>query len=1008
MLLIATGTLSFAAPVQADEQTPKNFQPRPAIFKVTTDVVNPDVQPFTVTGPAFGNTLKRDGRGGFEPATFRTKLTATQDSDNRIYSNDQGGVNFYDVYQSGYLDGAEVHVYRMVGGEIKLVRETTIAEGGTVIEEWTNNRGDIIPPTVLKAQTKWQDWSRPHASRWYTVFAIDQAGNLSEAATPLKFERQQATKGVKEKNKKITFRPKNNGDTSPPLAPQNFRGAYNAEGVLEFTWDAVNTDDLAGYRLTHTDTDPATHRGMYLQLGGAPASPEKAIKVGDMIIVNKELADYSPDWISNRVGNLPREVEKFYPNDVPKDFAPNATPGKTWKLVKHPANTPVPNAGEYYFEMTLREGDTELVGKSGIPDISTTQQDYYSVPESGQEYIMEVWMKADRAKAPPVVFTWDGDKRVGSFVGAHELQLTTEWQKYEVRFIGQAADEGFHAYFVLKTSGPATYSFDNFRVYATDADYLDYRDYQYANLKRSGMAAFRTHGPIKTFSSTYSMRQYLGAPGEAEGIPKGNTLVQSLRMMEKAEVLPWLQIEMHMNPEEWLGFMEYMAAPYDPTTDTKETKPWAYLRYEQGHQAPWMDSFVNIYFEISNETWNGLFRPWTFNSMVDATTGATVPSGKVYAKFHDYVVEILRSSPYWKPEHEETFIHVLGGWSTSLSNQSMTSGFTQEIAQATRFGEFITIGAYNGGWDEGEGPPQENPASYFNVLTQVNQTIIPRIVRLNEVIEIASDRLGHEIKFGTYEAGPGYAMNGLNNAKVSKEQKISQENVMKSKLAGTATIDSFLARTYRGSDIENFFIFAEGVLWKSHAKKFRGGQSHASFIPLELFNNLATGDMLKTETKSVTTVDTVASRGRISIDDGPLAAIYATRDGDQVNIICISRVVPGYPEPNDDGDTPFGVELPFNQADSITLYRLTGKPTDHNIYEEKVQIESIAINPNNLRANGQFVINSNTGAEKGLPASETYLYVFKGTNIGPQGKILSLEETRSLPTTFTSIDDSTK
>ena len=39
-------------------------------------------------------------------------------------------------------------------------------------------------------------------------------------------------------------------------------------------------------------------------------------------------------------------------------------------------------------------------------------------------------------------------------------------------------------------------------------------------------------------------------------------------------------------------------------------------------------------------------------------------------------------------------------------------------------------------------------------VEQVNQTAIPRIVTFNQVMENASQRLGREVKFGTYEADP--------------------------------------------------------------------------------------------------------------------------------------------------------------------------------------------------------------------------------------------------------------
>ena len=697
-------------------------------------------------------------------------------------------------------------------------------------------------------------------------------------------------------------------------------------------------------------------------------------------------------------------MRNYVPTGVPNDLHTQPVDQRSWRLIEHGLDSPVLGGGEYYLELELQAGETQLVGKHGIPDISNTQQEFYPVPADGKEYIMEVWMKADQAGRAPVTFTWDGDQRIGGFVGKNSIQVSDEWQRYEVRFTGQSSKEGHHAYFVLETKGPGVFSYDNFRVYRADTPYLEYLPHEYEALQASGMSAYRTHGPIKTFRNTYSMNQFLQEPGGTEGIEKGNTLPQALRTCLKAEIDPWLQIEFHMSPDEWLAFMEYMAAPFDPKRDTKASKPYAYLRYSQGQQAPWMDVFDSIYFEISNETWNNLFRPWVFNNMKDASSGKNWARGEVYAKFHDLVADTLRSSPYWKPEYEETFIHVLGGWSASLGewNIQNNSGYTIEIANATKDAEYITIAAYNGGWDEGEGTPKETPDSYFNVLSQVNQTAIPRIVTMNQVMETVSKRLGREIKFGTYEAGPGYALNGLNGARVSEEEAASQENVMKSKLAGVATLDSFLARIRYGSDIENFFTFEYGDKWKSHAKKHRGGQPHASFLPLQMFNHLGLGDMLLVNTESTSTVDSKAVKRRTGIDDQPLTAVYATRDGQDVTVICINRMFPGYPDASHDGHSVFGLKLPFNKAESITLHRMTGEPTDHNIWEEKVSAEALQVPTSQLNAEGQFVIRPETGgAAQGMPPAEVFIYTFKGTNIGAEGRVLSLAEVRAQPTTFT-------
>ena len=84
------------------------------------------------------------------------------------------------------------------------------------------------------------------------------------------------------------------------------------------------------------------------------------------------------------------------------------------------------------------------------------------------------------------------------------------------------------------------------------------------------------------------------------------------------------------------------------------------MRHAQGQTKPWMEEFSQIYFELGNETWNRTFAPWIFNSMVDAESGKEYARGEVYAIMHDHVVDVLRSSPYWKDSYQETFVHVLG------------------------------------------------------------------------------------------------------------------------------------------------------------------------------------------------------------------------------------------------------------------------------------------------------------------------------------------------------------
>jgi hypothetical protein len=104
----------------------------------------------------------------------------------------------------------------------------------------------------------------------------------------------------------------------------------------------------------------------------------------------------------------------------------------------------------------------------------------------------------------------------------------------------------------------------------------------------------------------------------------------------------------------------------------------------------------------------------------------------------------------------------------------------------------------------------------------------------------------------------------------------------------------------------------------------------------------------------------------------------------------ISRKIPGYPVAGDDGYTPVSVELPFREAESVTLYRMTGSPYANNLLSDKVRIERLEIPA--LKHGWRFSLNAETATdERGLPPASTFLYVFDGVStrkgtIQSQGK----------------------
>ncbi|MHB1140957.1 MAG: hypothetical protein ACYC1T_04250 [Sulfuricaulis sp.] len=942
-----------------------------AHFRVTDEVVNKDVIPFTATVPGIGNSLI-DNNPGFEPILYRNKYTAQKNSPNTVFVS-PAALSHYDTLREGVLDGADVYVYRIEGGRFNLVREDRIPKDGFHVSGWLPAISDhhVLPPDATSFIFRWDGWNSPQAKYYFTIRAIDRQGNLSAEAPTFEIERPKYTGKGEAPVSLVKFKPPIAVPAStPPAAPKNLRGRLRKDGTLLLEWDPVKLRSLAGYIVYRSDYPPEKHMGYHFQLEKTPVSARQHIRAGDMVFVSKKFYSASRrQFFSNRVWGAESAYNMLLPGLV--GFFPDENFSKTWELVAHEPDTPVDEPGQTCLKLTLADGAKELIGAYNHSGVG---QNWYPVLET-RPYKVEIWMRQEGKGS--VRFKFDGFyEKMPNRIAPIVFSVGPQWKRYVATFtppiVQGSADPGRMG---LEFTGPGTFYVDNLRVYRADAEYLDFLPRQYEDLKASGISALRTHGTIKTKFRTYDMVQLTNDGGAISGTAKSNSLPQLLRAVRKAGVHPWLQVEFHMHPQEWLAFVEYMAAPYDPARDTPTSKPWAYKRYSQGQSKPWVDEFNQILFELGNETWNGIFYPWIFDEMVDAASGKTYTRGQVYGMFQEYVISVMRSSPYWRPAKlDDKFVFVLGGW----GGQS----YGRDAASVSPLSRFLTISAYNGGWDEGEGPPRMDSASLFNVLSQVNQSAIPVADGHLKELGALNARRQHKLRLGTYEAGPGYVLNGLNNARITAQQSRDQEQVMKSLAAGTATLDSFLARAYRGFDIQNFFLFGNGALWASHAPLHLGGEAYPSWQLLSLFNNIASGDMLRTATLSVPTVNLKAFKRRRGIFNAPLTVVYATRKAGRYAVLVLSRKVPDYPTANDDGFTPVIIDLPFEHAKSLTLYRLTGRP-EANIFLAggNVKIEKIYLPP--LLKGRRLFINTATGAdERGLPPASTFLYVFDGVGTG--------------------------
>ncbi|WP_371158419.1 hypothetical protein [Jannaschia sp. 2305UL9-9] len=929
-----------------------------AQFRVTDQVVSEPVEGITATIDAFGAGSRLMIGGGFEPISHRLWLqagaNAPAEAPGRILAS-PSEISQYDTLRDGALDGAQVDVLRLIDGQLEVVRTGRVPVGGHMVSGWIADlpRNRLIPSDATSATLRIAHWERPGQSRWYAIRAVGADGLLSDLSAPVRITLPDTlAKPRKDRSdlRRFDYDADGPADRNAPPAPGNVRARYDADtGTIELSWDKGARRGLTGFAIYKSYIAPERMQGFGIDTEGTGAP----ILAGDWITLRTDRLE-SPKSIyaSDRVWNA-KPGRLLRPGPIYSDTAED-----TWQIVPHPDDPERTWGGRSYLQLDL---PTQRPFRLGAANHSGTDQDFYTVLRPGIPYEVTVRLRGARPGRAELMFRGPHSDMVRPMIADYD----TQWR--EVRFaftLPQVADTGRAGYIDLILRGPGRVDVDDFRIRPSDTAWLDYTDTDYARLSQSGVSALRTHGWIKTGTATYDLEGLLSG-GIVPGTNGAPDMFHTLSMMERAGVRPWLQIEPHLTVAEWQGLVEYLAAPFDPRTEDPATKPWAALRVRQGRTAPWIDAFDRIDLEIGNETWNGLFAPWTFFGMQDAQSGQKRNRAQVYGLYQSHVAAALRASPYWSDTVEARTRFVIGG-------RSRTDYGTVAARFAPDASDIVTVAAYNGGWDEGEGPPQDTPASYSNVLNQLFQSNLPRAVRQVADIRDLEARQNREIAVGTYEAGPGYALNGLNRRRVTEEQADEQEIVMKSRAAGVATLDTFLAQRRSGYRTQNFFKFGEGRMWQSHAPWHMGGAPYPSWMLLSLMNRLGAGEMRDVETIAVPRRDLPAFERREAVADAPQVAVYATGGADYLTLFAISRRVPNYPAGSGNNCTPVTIDLPGDlPAGPVTLYRTGGSHDDTGATGAPPPLERLEI-PRAQIASGRLQVGDRTC---GLPAASAYVYV---------------------------------
>ena len=523
------------------------------------------------------------------------------------------------------------------------------------------------------------------------------------------------------------------------------------------------------------------------------------------------------------------------------------------------------------------------------------QRDYWIKLPEDKTFVFSVWMKHEG----------EGPAEVSvdvATIASHKFQVTPEWKEYRFTF-SSAHPKGAVRQLTIKGAAGGTYWMDGVQIYSEGAEPGALMPEAMAALKALRPGVLRiwalqtnsTHGETLDNAllppATRRMQFVRNRGGET---PDGASLPQELAVAEAVGANPWIIVNVAFSPEEWRNLIEFLAGPED--------SPYGRKRAEAGHPRPYTEVFDKIHLELGNEIWSRIFAPWTWNNEPIKA-----------AQYARLMWEAAKSSPYFNSDK----IAFNGpGWSANIASRGETS-------YGARFAKHNPLSSYHSGAYYAGGFDGVSLAESDNRAEQVRNRLfyLPRIhgpMLETHAKADASTRPG--LRPAIYEGGPGYALPGP--GQVFTEE---QEAIGKSLASAITTLDEYLhAQSLGFGPIAHFVFGNSGYNWSAYNPEW---VPSLPLLAVQMRNEHAAGDLMKTEAVKVPTVDlpeaVIASGGHgANRKETPLPAAPATptlvshafREGKQWSVVLISR------EP--EASRKVRLDLPFTPQSAYTEVRL--------------------------------------------------------------------------------------
>lgn len=755
------------------------------------------------------------------------------------------------------------------------------------------------------------------------------------------------------------------------------------------------------------------------------------LRFGDYVIITIKTTVLTAEMSHDRLSQW------FNPN-AGFHFAPSE-----WnrKLVEHDYGT-LPQAfvdddpGETCLEVEATTSDTKAFGNWLFHDYDYGEGLWYSQLHPGAPYKVDVWLRQEGIPSGEVRFTMG--QSYSSENQSTPWMVTGTWQKYSYEFTGPAWPVGdrYHPSLELTFTGPGKLYVDNFIVYRNDADH-EFRPFTPGKVAfdelmdwvspvgkkptiRFYNSSYATHSPMERMCSdwTSSRVDFIKNINGTVMISTKHCLMFAIRTGDSpaTRIVPHLTLSEEYTEEDWMKLVEYLGVPYDPSTDTPESKPMAYLRYSQrGTGTPWSDEFREIVIEYGNETWHNGAGGYGWHGF--GKPSFVHRGGREYGMFAHYMFEEhVAKMPEWSQYNlgDKIRFIVNGGYPVGVDEYG-EAAIRECDGSAVRY---VSHANYIGPkWETGDDPYMSFDVDGMQrtLVAGSRPGMTDDYLAMHRQFRDDAAAQGLHYDLVAYEGGPsGYIMQSIVN------QKAFSELYGKSAGMGTATLDVYLFATQAGYKHQNFFAFGASRGWCSHTMPEMGGfRPHASWLAVKMRNRYLCGDrMLEVQESSMPTY----TEGDITYE---LAGCYAAKGENVYTIVLTNRKIEGSHNNNDfgDGTTPVTVHLPFDNPAVIRLYKLAhadGTPVhpmqnnfDTLMYNGLIRDASLHILGNPIpdypadtmpvriyeqdiplsAFSTDFVVNESTGGVAGgLPQGAAFMYVFALDSTALSVKAPSTEE----------------